>query len=70
MRILLIIGMVLGTIIMISLHHLFNWMMRRLFKNNSGDEPLALLGSMGYILINILYIAYLYILFTELNKII
>lgn len=69
MKTLFIVGIVLGTIIIISLHHLFNWIVRKAFKDDSGNEPFALLGTILYIFLNIMYIMYLYELFTELNKI-
>jgi hypothetical protein len=73
MNIILWTGLVLATLIMIAIHHLGNWGLRKAISSaddfNDGDGSMVALGVFIYLLLNILYIEFLYIIFTELNKI-
>ena len=65
METIIIIALILATLLMIAIHHFSNWLFRKAWEEES---VLTALIGLVYILLNVLYIAFLYRLFTELNK--
>jgi len=74
METIIIIALILATLIMIAIHHLYNWGTRKVFSNDSyyivSVPELIILGlTLTYIVFNVLYIKFLFVIFIELTKI-